>query len=63
LQYVRGIASNSKFRTILRRFRDRPDCQKLLTPLGVRLAEASNFEFGIAAVLLEQLLAALFVRY
>ena len=40
--------SKNKFRTILRRFSDRPDYQELLIPLGVRLSEPSNFEFGIA---------------
>jgi hypothetical protein len=40
--------SNSKFRTILRRFSDRSDCQKLLTSIGVRLSGSSFFEFGIA---------------
>jgi hypothetical protein len=42
-------SSNSKFRTILRRSSDRPNYQELLTSLGVRLSEPSNFEFGIAA--------------
>jgi len=41
--------SNSKFRTILRRSSDRPNYQKLLSSLGVRFSEPSNFEFGIAA--------------
>jgi hypothetical protein len=42
------VTSNSKFRTILRRSSDRPNYQKLLSSLGVRLSEPSNFEFGIA---------------
>jgi hypothetical protein len=41
-------ASNSKFRTILRRLSDRSDYQELLVPLAVRLSEPMNFEFGIA---------------
>ena len=45
------LGSNSKFRTILRRFSDRPDYQKLLIPIGVRLSGASFFEFGIADLL------------
>jgi len=43
------LYSNSKFRTILRRSSDRPNYQELLSSLGVRLSEPSNFEFGIAA--------------
>ena len=46
------LTSNSKFRTILRRSSDRPNYQKLLSSLGVRLSELSNFEFGIAVILL-----------
>jgi hypothetical protein len=40
--------SNYKFRTILRHFSDRLDCQKLLILLVARLSEASDFEFIIA---------------
>ena len=46
--------SNSKFRTILRRSSDRPNYQKLLSSLGVRLSEPSNFEFGIADIIVNQ---------
>ena len=46
--YILMPHSNSKFRTILRRSSDRPNYQELLSSLGVRLSEPSNFEFGIA---------------
>jgi len=38
------LFSNSKFRTILRRSSDRPNYQELLSSLGARLSEPSNFE-------------------
>ena len=41
-------ASNSKFRTILRFLSDRPDYQKFLSPVSVRLSEPMDLEFGIA---------------
>jgi len=42
-------ASKNKFRTIFRCFSDCQNYQELLSSLGVRLSEASIFEFGIAA--------------
>jgi hypothetical protein len=50
------VASKNKFRTILRRSSDHPDYQELLSSLGIRLLEASNFEFGIAEVMCSNLL-------
>lgn len=43
------LPSNSKFRRILRHFSDHLDCEELVIPLGAKLSESSNLEFGIAA--------------
>jgi hypothetical protein len=50
---VKISGSNSKFRRILRRSSDHPNCQKLLIPLSVRLSEPTNFEFGLVRVLID----------